>query len=163
MDAAIILNRGHGHTKVDCHANYTNCAKLAVLIPFQIFIPSAVQSFSKTEWYFYKKKPKMCFLCTAAIFCTQLYVCLISWYTMCRCHLSPPWNRVDVQSWSNWDCVGMKRHNIHLLASAWKSSYWIRWWGEILWEVCHSGFWFPISSLWFLENNRTKNIWHASK
>ena len=34
---------------------------LAVLISFQIFVLSAVQSFSKTEWFFYKKKPKMCF------------------------------------------------------------------------------------------------------
>ena len=49
MGAAIILNRGGGHTKVDCYANYANCDVLAVLIPFQIFILSAVQSFSKTE------------------------------------------------------------------------------------------------------------------
>ena len=49
MGAAIILKRGGGHTKVDCHANYANCDTLAVPIPFQIFVPSAVQSFSKTE------------------------------------------------------------------------------------------------------------------
>ena len=49
MGAAIILKRGGGHTKVDCHANYANCDMLAVLIPFQIFVLSAVQSFSKTE------------------------------------------------------------------------------------------------------------------
>ena len=55
MDAAIILNRGGGHTKVDCYANYANCDKFAVLIPFQIFIPSSVQISSKTERYFYQK------------------------------------------------------------------------------------------------------------
>ena len=61
MGAAIILNRGGGHTKIDCQANYANCGMLAVLIPFQIIILSAVQSFSETEWYSYKKKPKMYF------------------------------------------------------------------------------------------------------
>ena len=61
MGAAIILNKGGGHIKVDCHANNANCDMLAVLISFQIFILSAVQSFSEAEWYFYKKKPKMCF------------------------------------------------------------------------------------------------------
>ena len=60
MGAAIILNRGGGHIKVDCHANNANCDTLAVLISFQIFILSAVQSFSETERHFYKKKPKMC-------------------------------------------------------------------------------------------------------
>ena len=59
--AAIILNRWGGHTKVVCYANYAKCDVLAALIPFQVFILSAVQRFSKTEWYFYKKKPKMCF------------------------------------------------------------------------------------------------------
>ena len=49
MGAAIILNRGGGHIKVDCHANNVNCDTIAVLIPFQIFILSAVQSFSKME------------------------------------------------------------------------------------------------------------------
>ena len=50
MGAAIILNRGGGgHTKVDCHANYANCGMFATFIPFQLFIPSAVQGFSKTE------------------------------------------------------------------------------------------------------------------
>ena len=38
MDVAININRGGGHTKVDCYANYANCDVLAVLIPFLIFI-----------------------------------------------------------------------------------------------------------------------------
>ena len=50
MGTAIILNGGGGgHTKADCYANYANCDVLAVLVPFQIFILSAVQSFSKAE------------------------------------------------------------------------------------------------------------------
>ena len=49
MGAAIILKRGGGHTKVDCHANYANCDMRALRIPFQIFVLSVVQSFSKTE------------------------------------------------------------------------------------------------------------------
>ena len=42
MGAAIILNRGGGHTKVDCLANYANCDTLAVPNPFQIFIQFGV-------------------------------------------------------------------------------------------------------------------------
>ena len=49
IGAAIILNRGGGHAKVYCYANYVNCDALAVLIPFQVFILSAVKGFSKTE------------------------------------------------------------------------------------------------------------------
>ena len=45
----LFLTEGGGHTKVDCHANYANCDMLAVFIPFQISILSAVQVFSKTE------------------------------------------------------------------------------------------------------------------
>ena len=73
MGAAIILNRGGGHTKVDCHANNANCDTLAVLISFQIFILSAGQSFSETERHFYKKKPKMCnFLLMLYIFSIKI-------------------------------------------------------------------------------------------
>ena len=49
MGAAIILNKGGGHTKVDCHASYANCDVLAELIPFQIFILLAFQGFSETK------------------------------------------------------------------------------------------------------------------
>ena len=49
MDDAIILNRGNGHTKVVCNANYYKCDMPAVLIAFPIFIPFAVQGFSETE------------------------------------------------------------------------------------------------------------------
>ena len=64
MGAAIILNRGGGHTKVDCRANNANCDMLAVLIPFQIFNLSAVQSFSSRK----SKKFGFFFSCIAAIF-----------------------------------------------------------------------------------------------
>ena len=75
MGAAIILNKGGGHTKVYCHANYANCDTFAVLIPFQIFILSAVQSFSKTEWYFYKKMPKMYFFMYRCYFFAHNCIC----------------------------------------------------------------------------------------
>ena len=71
MGAAIILNRGGGHTKVDCHANYANCDVVAVLIPFQIFILSVFQSFSETERYFYRKRSKICFFMTRCYFFTH--------------------------------------------------------------------------------------------
>ena len=66
MDAAIILTRGAGHTKVNCHANYD---MFAVLIPFQIFIPSAVQGFSKMEE---EKAKNVLFHDPLLLFCTQL-------------------------------------------------------------------------------------------
>ena len=49
MDAAIFLTGGSGRTKIDCHANYSNCDIFAVLIPFQISIKSAVERFSNIE------------------------------------------------------------------------------------------------------------------
>ena len=101
MAAAIILNRGGYHTKVDCHANYANCDMLAVLISFQIFVLSAVQSFSKTEWYFYKKKPKMCFfIYRCYFFCTQLYMALLT----CA---SVGWKRVAVYNQLNGFVPGL--------------------------------------------------------
>ena len=73
--ALLIFEQGGGHTKIDCHANNANCDTVAVLIPFQIFVLSAVQSFSKTEWYCYWKKPKMCFfMYRCYFFCIQLYI-----------------------------------------------------------------------------------------
>ena len=49
MGTAIILNRKGGHTKVDCHVNYANCDRFAVLITLQIFILSAVQAFQTSS------------------------------------------------------------------------------------------------------------------
>ena len=75
MGAAIILNRGGRHTKVDCHANYANCEMLAVLIPLQIFVLSAVQSFSKNGVVFLQEKAKnVLFHVPLLFFCTQLYM-----------------------------------------------------------------------------------------
>ena len=55
MDTAIILNRGDGHTEVDCHANYANCDTLSVLIPLQL------QAFPKQSDISRRKSKKCAF------------------------------------------------------------------------------------------------------
>ena len=63
-----------GHTKVDRYTNYLDCDMFVVLIPFQIFILSAVQGSFKTEWYFFQKKAKnVLFYDQLLSFCSQLY------------------------------------------------------------------------------------------
>ena len=81
--------------------NYANCDMLSVLIPFQIFILSAVQSFSKTEWYFYKKKPKMCFF----VYCCYFFAhnCIIILKAM-------PSNTLQNQDFGSQDFAVVSHH-----------------------------------------------------
>ena len=67
VGAAIILNRGGGHTKADCHANYTNCDSQCWSLSRYLFYLH-FKAFPKRNDVSTRKGPKRAFSWPAAIF-----------------------------------------------------------------------------------------------